>query len=162
MKTIRRLSVGLIAVLLAASAFATPQYTVTHRTASMQDLVTAMGGTGFLMIYTGSPPATVATVDAGTELVSLPLSSTAGVASAGVLTFNAITSATAAAGGTAAHFLICTTSNVANCAAASSTTRVIQGTVATSAADLNFAGGVVFTSGETIAISSFTITATGA
>lgn len=138
------------------------QYTATHRSTAMTDLVTAMGGTGFLMILTGTQPATVATVDSGTELVDMPLSATAGTVSAGVLTFNAITSTAAVGTGTAAHWLICSTSSVANCVAVSSTTRIMQGSVGTSGQDINFAGGVSFTSGETISVSSLTITANGA
>jgi hypothetical protein len=159
----RLLVVALFAALsIAPPAFASPQYTTTHRTNAMSDLVTAIGATGYLMIFTGTVPASVATVDSGTELVAMPLAATPGTASAGVLTFNAITATAAVATGTAAHFLICTTSSVANCVAVSSTTRVIQGTVGTSGSDLNFAGGVSFTSGETISVSSFTITAGGA
>lgn len=138
------------------------QYTATHRSTAMTDLVTAMGGTGFLMILTGTQPATVATVDGGTELVDMPLSATAGTVSAGVLTFNAITSTAAVGTGTAAHWLICTSSVVATCVAVTSSTRVMQGSVAASGADINFAGGVSFTTGETIAVSSLTITANGA
>lgn len=146
----------------AATSEAAPQYAVGHRTNSMSDLVTAIGGTGFLMILTGAQPASVATVDSGTVLAVLALSGTAGTVSAGVLTFNAITSASASATGTAAHFLICTSSVTATCVAVSSSTRIIQGAVAASGSDLNFAGGVSFTSGETISVSSFTITANGA
>lgn len=159
---------GLIAGLLVAfasltpyTAEATPQYTTTHRTATMTDLITAIGATGTLMVLTGAQPATVATVDAGTVLVVMPLSATAGTSSAGVLTFNAITATAASATGTAAHFLICTTNNTANCVAVASTTRIIQGSVATSGADLNFAT-TAFTSGTTISVSSLTITANGA
>lgn len=160
---------SLLSIFTAAGMFAlvslcaaSPQYTTTHRTTAMSDLITAIGATGQLMILTGAQPATVATVDAGTVLVVMPLSATAGTSSAGVLTFNAITSTAASATGTAAHFLICTTSSTANCVAVSSTTRIIQGAVGTSGSDLNFAGGVSFTSGETISVSSFTITASGA
>ena len=166
--TIRKSLMGLTAgLLIAFAAFspqanATPQYTSQHRSNSMTDLVTAIGSTGTLMILTGAQPASVATADSGTVLVVLPLSATAGSVTAGVLTFNAITSAAATATGTAAHFLICTSSNTANCVAASSTTRVVQGAVAASGSDLNFAGGVSFTSGETISISSFSIVANGA
>lgn len=137
------------------------QYTATHRNNAMTDLVTAIGSTGYMVILSGSQPASVSTVDSGTVLAALPLSSTAGTVSSGVLTFNAVTSENASASGTAAHFLICTTSSTANCVAASSTTRIIQGSVATSGADLNFSS-TSFTSGETISISSFTITANGA
>ena len=140
----------------------TTQYTNTHRSTCMTDLVTAIGSTGYLMILSGSQPASVATVDSGTVLAVLPLSATAGTVSNGVLTFNAITSAAAVATGTAAHFLIATTNNTANAVAVNSTTRVIQGSVATSGADLNFSAGVSFTSGVTVNVSSFTLTATGA
>lgn len=158
----KRLSAFLISLFLFAPCFGSIQYTSTHRSNAMSDLVTALGATGQLMILTGSQPASVATIDSGTVLVVMPLSATAGTVSSGVLTFNAITTTATTAGGTAAHFLLCTTSNTANCVAASSTTRVAQGSVGTSGADLNFAGGVVWTNGENITVSSFTITATGA
>lgn len=137
------------------------QYTTTHRSAAMSDVITALGGTAFLMIFTGAQPATVATVDSGTNLAVLALSATPGVSSGGVLTFNTITAAAAAATGTAAHFLLATTNNVANAVAVSSTTRIAQGSVGTSGADLNFST-VAFTSGTTISVSSLTITANGA
>ena len=150
------------AMLVAATpANAALQYTATHRTNAMTDLVTATGSTGYLVILTGSQPASVATVDSGTVLVTLPLSSTAGTVASGVLTFNAITTTAATAAGTAAHFLICTTSVTANCVAASSTTRVFQGSVGTSGADLNFAATVALTVGMNISVSSWTITAGG-
>lgn len=169
LKTVSRLraamsavALGLLFLAAGIPALATIQYTATHRGNAMTDLVTAIGSTGYLMILTGSQPASVATVDSGTELVDLPLSATAGTVSAGVLTFNAITSTAAVATGTAAHWLLCSTSSVANCVAVSSTTRIAQGSVGTSGADLNFSGGVSFTSGETISVSSLTITANGA
>ena len=159
---LRKALLALVAALFALPTFAAPQYTVTHRNNAMSDIVTAIGTTGYLMIFTGSAPASVATVDSGTELVALPLSATAGTVASGVLTFNAITSEAAVATGAAGHFLICTTSSVVNCVAASSTTRVAQGTVAVSGGDINFSGGVSFTSGETISLSSLTLTANGA
>jgi len=159
---------GLIAGLMIAFASltpqttdASPQYTATHRSSAMTDLVTAIGGTGFLMILSGAQPATVATVDAGTVLVVMALSATPGTVSAGVLTFNAITSTAASATGTAGHFLICTSSVTATCVAVTSSTRIIQGAVGTSGSDINFST-VAFTSGTTISVSSMTITANGA
>lgn len=157
----KRAAILVAAALICSPAFATPQYTTTHRNNAMSDLVTAVGSTGYLMIVTGAQPASVATVDTGTVLVALPLSATMGTVSGGVLTFNAITATAATAAGTAAHFLICTTSSTSNCEAASSTTRIIQGSVSTSGADLNFSS-TSFTVGETISVTSFTITATGA
>lgn len=129
------------------------QYSSTHRTNNMTDLVTALGATGFLLLYTGSAPANCGTAASGTLLASLPLASTPGSVSAGVLTMGAITAAAAAAGGTAGYWRLCTSS--------AGTTVVAQGAVGVSGSDLNFAGGVVFTSGETISVTSFTITATG-
>lgn len=161
MKRVASFFAALAATALFTPAFGAPQYTVTHRDNAMSDLVTAIGSTGYLMILTGAPPASVASADSGTVLASLPLSSTAGTVSSGVLTFNAITSEAASAAGTAEHFLVCTTSSTANCMAASGSTRIIQGTVGTTGADLNFSS-TSFTSGETISITSFTITANGA
>ncbi len=147
-------------LVFAAPSFATVQYTVGHRNNAMSDLVTAIGSTGYLMIVSGTEPANVATADTGTVLASLPIAATAGTVSGGVLTFGAFTSEAAVATGTATHFLICTTSSTANCTAASSTTRIIQGTVGTSGADINFPSTSI-TSGETISVTSYTITAAG-
>jgi len=120
----------------------------------MADLTSDLGTTPFLLIYTGSAPANCGTAASGTLLGTLPCSNPfAAAPSGGVLTANAITSATAAAG-TAGYWRLCTSS--------AGTTVVAQGNVGTSGADLNFAGGDVFTSGGTIAVTSFTITATGA
>lgn len=129
------------------------QYTATHRSNAMTDLVTALGSTSYLLIYTGSPPANVATADAGTLLASLPCSSTFGTVSSGVLTASAITNATAGATGTAGHFRLCTSS--------AGTTCIVQGTVGTSGADLNL-NSTSISSGQTVSISSFQITAFGA
>lgn len=129
------------------------QYSVTHRSDVMTDLVTLLGATGFVLIYTGSAPANCGTAASGTLLASLAMSSTAGTVTSGVLTLNAITSATAGASGTAGYFRLCTSS--------AGTTVVAQGTVNTSGGDLNFPS-VAFSSGQTIGITSFTITAYGA
>jgi hypothetical protein len=91
----------------------------------------------------------------------MALSATPGTVAAGVLTFNTITATAASATGTAAHYLVCTTSSTANCVAVTSTTRVVQGSVGTSGADINFAT-VAFTSGTTISVTSFSLTAGGA
>jgi len=160
-KYIRRVAL-LLLVALSSPAFATIQYSTAQRNANVTNIVTLLGATGYLMILTGSQPASVATVDSNTEIVDLPLSATAGTVSGGVLTFNPITSENAVAMGTAGHWLLCNTSVVADCVAASSTTRVAQGSVAVSGGDLNFAGGVSFVVGETISVPSFSVTANGA
>lgn len=135
-------------------AQAAPQYTATHRTNAMTDIVTAASTTAFLCIYNGTEPANVAAGDGNTLLVAMPMANPIGTVTTGVLTMSAITSTAAAASGTASHFRIATSS--------ACTTVIVQGTVSTSSADLNFAGGVAWTSGETISISSFTLTANGA
>lgn len=130
------------------------QYSTTHRNNNMTDIVTDVGATGFLLIYTGAAPANCGTAASGTLLVSMPCSATLGTVSGGVLTMNAITTTATGAAGTAGYWRLCTSS--------AGTTVVAQGTVGTSGADLNFAGGVAWTNGENITVSSFTITATGA
>lgn len=133
----------------------TIQYSATHRTNNVTDIVTQAGATAYLLIYTGTVPATCATAASGTLLASLPMTATTiGTVTSGVLTMSAITSAAAAATGTAGYWRITTTSGGTTC--------IAQGSVGVSGSDLNFAGGVSFTSGETISVSSFTITANGA
>ena len=44
-------------------------------------IVTALGASGFLDIYTGAPPTDVSTAATGTLIVSIPLAATAGVVS---------------------------------------------------------------------------------
>lgn len=131
------------------------QYSTTHRNANMAELTTELATTAFLLLYTGAQPATCATAASGTLLVSLPCSNPyASAPSSGVLTAGTITPTNAAAAGTAGYWRLCTSS--------AGTTVVAQGSVGVSGADINFASGVVFTLGETITISSLTITATGA
>lgn len=132
----------------------TIQETATHRSNDMTDIVTAAGTTAYLCIYNGTIPANVATTDSNTLLVALPMSNPIGTVTTGVLTMNSITSTAAAASGTASHFRIATSS--------AGTTAIAQGSVASSGGDLNFAGGVIFTAGEIISVSSFTLTAEGA
>jgi hypothetical protein len=129
------------------------QYSTTHRTNAMTDLVTALGSTGYLLIYTGTVPANCAASATGTLLASLPLSSTAGTVSNGVLTMNAITTTNATASGTAGYYRLCTSS--------AGTTVVSQGVIGTSGADLNLTNTSI-ASGQPISISSWTITAYGA
>ena len=129
------------------------QYSTTHRSNAMTDIITAVGGTGYLLIYTGSPPATCGTAASGTLLVSLPCSATFGTNASGVLTANGITTTNAAATGTAGYFRLCTS--------AAGTTVIMQGTVNTSGGDLNL-NTVSIVSGQSVAITSFVLTANGA
>ncbi len=133
----------------------TIQYSTTHRTNNVTDISTQASTAAYLLIYSGSAPANCGTAASGTLLASLPCANPVGSVSGGVLTFtSAAMTATAAATGTAGYWRLCTSS--------AGTTVVAQGTVGSSGADLNFAAGTSFTSGETISISSFTITANGA
>lgn len=108
----------------------------------------ANGGT--LKIYNGSQPASADTaVSSQTMLASLALSATAfGNAAAGVATANAITSATAAASGTASWFRVFKSDG---------TTAVFDGSVDTTGADLNL-NATAIASGATVAVSSLTYT----
>ena len=132
------------------------QYSTTHRTNNVTDIVTQASSTGYLAIFTGTQPSNCATAFSGPLLVSLPCSATLGTVTSGVLTFNAVTTTNTVTSGTAGYWRLFPSSTTTG------TNAIAQGTVGTSGADLNFAGGVVWTSGESIAISSFAITANGA
>lgn len=119
---------------------------------AMVDALTALlnaGGAGYIEIRTGSAPTNTTDADSGTLLATLPLSSTSfGAASSGTATANTITSdSNVDASGTAAHFRI---KNNAG-------TVIIQGTVGTSGADMNF-NTTSFVAGGVASISSGTIT----
>ena len=120
------------------------QYSTTHRTNNMADIVTDAGATSYLLFYTGSPPANCSAAATGTLLSSNPCSATFGTVTSGVLTANAITSATAAANGTAGYWRLCTTS--------AGTTCVAQGLV--------FATSTLTTSAATASGNILTFTAT--
>lgn len=129
-----------------------PQYSTTHRTNNMQDIVTQAGSTSHILIYTAAA-ANCAAAASGTLLATLPCSATLGTVTSGVLTFNTITSATAGNTGTAVQWRLCTTSGGTTC--------VAQGTIGTSGAELNL-NSTSISSGQTVSISAFSITATGA
>lgn len=131
----------------------TVQYSVTHQTNSMTDIVTLAGATAFLLIYSGAAPAHCSSSASGTLLASLPMSNPIGTVSAGVLTMSTITPEAAGATGTAGYWRICTSS--------AGTTAVAQGSVGTSGADLNLTT-TSLTSGINVNITSFTDTANGA
>lgn len=131
------------------------QYSTTHRTNNVGDIATQIGTSGVLKIWSGSAPANCGTADTGTLLASLTCNATAfGSASSGVLTANAITSATAGNTGTAGYFRIYPSSPT-------TTNAVVQGAIGTSGSDLNLSSTAI-SSGQTVSISSMTITAFGA
>lgn len=126
-------------------------YSTTLRNAQLDAVTTAVGASGKLRIYSGTRPANVAASITGTLLAELTLNATfAPAASSGVLTLNAITSDSSAdATGTATHFRIWKSDG---------TTAVADGDVGTSGSDLNL-NSVSLTSGGSVAVTSFTITA---
>lgn len=128
-------------------------YHITNAAASAAaDAVLVLLNTGYLRIYSGTRPATVDTALSGnTLLAELRFSATAFPASSnGVGTANSITSATAAATGTASFF---------RALKSDGTTAVLDGDVATSASDLNL-NSTAIQSGATVAVSSMTYTQT--
>lgn len=124
------------------------------------DALASLCNSGTLLVYSGSQPADANTaVGAQTLLVTLTFSATAfassvasGSAGSKVVTAtaNAIASGTAVATGTAAWF---------RCLKSDASTIVLDGSVGTSGADLNFSS-LAFSSGAVVSVSSFTITQT--
>jgi hypothetical protein len=128
-----------------------PHFSDTGANAAANAL-TALLNSGKLRIYDGSQPANANTaVSTQTLLAELTFNATAfGAASAGVAAANAITSATAAATGTAAWF---------RAVKSDGTTVVWDGSVGTSGANLNLAT-VAISSGATVSVSALTYTFT--
>lgn len=125
-------------------------YKISTRNAMLDLVDSDIGSSGFLRIYDGTPPANADTALSGnTLLAECDLSATAfGAASSGVLTANSITAeASAPASGTATFFRLVTSGGTA----------IVQGTVSTSGADLNLSTTSI-TAGDTVSITSFTIT----
>jgi hypothetical protein len=124
------------------------------RNARLAAMITAIGTTGSLEIFSGAPAGKTAGVfnaDPGTPLARLPLSNPAAPApSAGLLTFSTITPATGLASATPASFRVKTV------ASGGVGTVIIEGDCAIGSGSLNFASAIA--SGGTVSISSATIT----
>lgn len=113
-------------------------YRTSLKNTRMSAVVTDIGATGKLVIGTSGMASTLAT---------LSMSATAGTVSNGILTFNAITSATAGASGTAAEAKI-----------TDGTNDIVTGlTVGTSGTNIVLSS-VSITSGDSVSITSGTIT----
>lgn len=128
------------------------QLSVAVRNARLDAIETAIGTAAVLKIRTGAPPATVATADSGTVLASLTLPSDwmAAASSGTKAKLGTWEDASADAAGTAGHFRIY---------ASDGTTAHIQGTVtATGGGGDITVDNVVFASGQTFTITSFTLT----
>lgn len=113
-------------------------YRTSLKNTRLSAVVTDIGATGKLVIGTAGMASTLATLD---------LSATAGTVSGGVLTFNAISSATASGTGTAAAAKITDGTNdiVTGLTVGTSGTNVVLSTASVS-------------SGDTVSITSATIT----
>jgi hypothetical protein len=105
-------------------------------------LINSGGGAGYLEFQTSGD----------VEVATITFDATAfGAASTGTITMaSAPKSDTSATGGTMAQFSIY--DNGAPGA------KILEGTVSTSGADINFAGGLVVGAGDTVELTSFTIT----
>lgn len=121
----------------------------TTRAAEMAAIVTAITSTSRLLIYTGSAPSKTAS-PTGTLLATLTPSATFGTVSGGVITANAITSATAVATGSPGYY------RVIDGTTDDGTHTQLQGSCGVGSGDLNFAATI--TSGATVAVSSLTYT----
>jgi hypothetical protein len=123
-------------------------YVAALRNAQLDQITSQVGASGLLRIYSGSRPATGGTET--TVLAELTFSATfAPAASGGVLTANAVTQDSSAnATGTATWFRVLTSGAAAR----------IDGDVGTSGSDLNL-NSTSITSGGTVAVTSFVITA---
>jgi hypothetical protein len=131
------------------------QFDTTLRNTMLDSIETSVsaGGAGKVQIWTGSVPANCGAASTGTKLWEYTLGTDfMSNASAGSKAFNPVPlSAAAVATGTAGYFRIVNNSGTA----------IMQGTVATSGADLNL-DNTSINSGQTVQITSWTITAPGA
>jgi hypothetical protein len=119
-------------------------YNATLKNTRMTDVVTAIGATGYLNIYSSGLAALLA---------SIPLASPAGTVTGGVLTFSGLplTESSANAGGTAAAATVTTAANGGG-------TVVISGlTVGTSATDIVLSSTNIV-AGQPVTITSASIT----
>lgn len=123
-------------------------YSTTLRNNQLDEITAEIGASGLLRIFSGTQPATGGAET--TKLAELALSATAApAASGGTLTFDAISDDTSAdATGTATWARLCQADGTA----------VVDMTVGTSGADLNF-DSVSFVAGGTVSVTSFVITA---
>ena len=124
------------------------KYSNGTRDAQQQGLITYAGSGAIIHIYEGTQPANANTAISGqTLLVSLTISGSFGTDSNGTITLSSVTNGTAVATGTAQFFRITKSDN---------STVVMDGSVATSGADMNL-NNTSIASGQTVSITSGTI-----
>jgi len=124
------------------------KYSNGTRNAQQNGLITYAGSGPKINIYSGAQPANANTAISGqTLLVTLTVSGSFGTDSNGTITLSAVTNGTAVATGTASFFRITKSDN---------TTVVMDGSVATSDADLVLNNTSIAT-GQVVSISAGTI-----
>lgn len=132
------------------------QFSTSARNAMLDSIETTIGTAAVLKIKSGAPPATCATADSGTVLVSYTLASDwASAASSGAKSLSSLPLSTTAAGtGTAGHYRIY---------ASDGTTCHEQGTVtATGGGGDMTVDNTSINSGQTVNITAFSKTMGGA
>ena len=117
------------------------------RTNRVGQIQTTVGAAGVLKIFSGAEPANCAAVDPAGLLATINLPATFLTSSGGATTIAGSWSASASATGTAASFRIYD----------GSATCHVQGNVGTTASDLNL-NNTSLTSGQTVTVTSFTVT----
>ena len=124
------------------------KYSNGTRNAQQNGLITYAGSGSKINIYSGAQPANANTAISGqTLLVTLTVSGSFGTDSNGTITLSTVTNGTAVATGTASFFRITQSNN---------TTVVMDGSVATSDADLVLNNTSIAT-GQVVSISAGTI-----
>lgn len=128
------------------------QMSVAMRNGRLDQVESVIGVSAIFRVTTGAVPADCAAADAGTLLISITLPSDwMNAASTGTKTKLGTWSGAATGTGTPGHFRVKETTG---------TTVGLQGTAAVGSGDLNFDGSI--TSGQTVTISTFTLTELGA
>jgi hypothetical protein len=131
------------------------KFSTTLKNAMENAITSAVGASCIITFYNGTQPASPDTAITSQTALTTGITGNATfapAASGGILTLNAITSGVGSAGastGTVATWFRITTSGG---------TAVIDGTAGTSGADLNFTGSASIATGQTVSISSFTLT----
>ncbi|WP_027798227.1 hypothetical protein [Paraburkholderia dilworthii] len=129
------------------------KYSSALKTAMQAAISTQAGASAVLTLYSGTQPASPDTaITSQVALSTHTCAATFGSAASGVLTVGAIANGTGTAGagaGTAATWYRLTTSGG---------TALIDGSIGTSGADLNLTGTTSIATGQTVSITSWTLT----
>jgi hypothetical protein len=121
------------------------QYGTTLRNNQISQIQTTVGGSGTLKIFSGAEPANCAAADPTGLLATIVLPATFLTSSGGVTTISGTWSVAASASGTAASFRIYDGSSVCHVQGNTTTDLVLNNTS--------------ITSGQTVSVTTFTVTA---